>query len=257
MSDQQSSRPSRIERRTFLKAATAASTGPLLARKATAKSTRYGKTRFTEAGITYEIEDPVTREKLPFLEVDEWLNHYVDVENDVLYFHEQYLEEARPILESGAPVVRFEDFTDKSVSRSMSPTETLPTSSGRSYRTTGALRLSKPHKFTRPSISVENNAAVVQSNNGETEVPSNTVATHALPSQEVTVEASEPIPAETEPIDVLLDGEPAPDTYRPTARRTWKETLTVTPKVTVHNYGVVGLVGVDTKSPVVTSGAAD
>lgn len=245
----QSSKISSIERRTFLKTAAAASTGPLIAHEAAAKSTQYGATPYTEVGIKYEIEDTLDQEKFSFLEIDEFINHYVSAEDKVLYFNERYLGESRSVLRSSAPVIRLKTFTGKSTSRSTSPTTTLPTSLGRSYRTTGALRLSEPYQPERLSVEMENGVAVVRSEGGKTEISQNTVATHELPSHEVTVEASEPIPGEDEPLDVLIDGEPAPASYRPTARRTWEETLRVTPKVKVHNYGKVDLVGVDTEFP--------
>lgn len=245
----QTSKTGSIERRTFLKTAAAAGAGPIIAREATAKPTPHGKAHYTEVGIEYEIENTIAHEKYPFIAVDEPINHYADLEGSAVYFNEKYLEESLPVLRSGPSLVRFNQFADQSVSRSTSPTRSLPTNLGRSFRITSSLRLAEPYRPERVSVAVENGVAVVRSEHDEVEVPPSTAITNELGTQEVTVEASEPIPREYESIDVLIDGEPAPPEYRPVARRTWEETLTVKPKVKVRNYGEVDLIGIDTRFP--------
>lgn len=239
---------SRVNRRTVLKATTAAA-GLGLPAPVTARD--QGSVQFSESRIVHDVSIPSSDEfTYPFTHVDEFgHSRVVDEEESVLYINEQYAKDHLDIANQKNSVVAGKGLSGLPTKLGNCQKSNIVTEVLDDFRATKLLSVSGDYRMPLVSMSNQQDELVVESNGKKTTVSPGEKAQIPLPKKEVTVEVFRTV--EKDPEEVTVEGgEDWQQPWRkPNPREYVTKTVTVTPWVVAQNYGKLDVVSVRSKAP--------
>lgn len=238
-----------MKRRTVLKSATAAASLALVGEVGATSS--YGSVNFSEVGVEHDVSLPTTtRAKYPFFHIDEFgLNRFIDQDQSTLYINERYAQGELEVLKGNRAVVAGRDYTPLPTQIGGGSSSGVTTKLGENFRTLEALTVEDSYDRPRFTVEERDTGTVVATEGERVNVQPGSEDEIVLDDREVTLEVSEITDKDAEEMTVA-GGEEWQKPWRKTqAKRYWKETVTVTPKVRIRNYGELDVVGVESKAP--------
>ncbi|USZ68630.1 twin-arginine translocation signal domain-containing protein [Halorussus salilacus] len=225
----------RIDRRKFLKAAGAtAAMGAAGVVPVEAKpGTSLGPTHFVEAAFEVELpalDDP--RASYPVMHFETPLDRTVSPDGEQLFLTKPAPESAIETIKQNEGVVRAQQFHPLSDGLGGGKVNKIPTNLLEHYRR--GYFFEPEDAIEVPSVEFERNGNVISPSgkNVSGTINPGSEGTFELGSQDVSVELRKST-------DDLVENPDVPEKYRATKTERWTETVRITPKLRIRNYGQV------------------
>lgn len=223
-----------VPRRTILKATSSVAgfaAAPTMARAAPGRT--LGETLFIEYGFEHDIEGD-SRSEYPFVQTDEPLPHTVLADRRELHLLKDTPGEALAAFETHDAVVRRGSV--------FGPTATgrsgnfwLTTELGRRCRRHRVLQVDERYRPPGLEVSPRGDSVAIGMSDQRARVTPRSKFTKTLPSRSVTVRAKRVL-------DEKVDAPDIPEWRRGLKTERWRETVTVKPRLVLHNHGRLDVV---------------
>lgn len=238
-----------MKRRTVLKSATATASLALVGEVSATSSC--GSVNFSEVGVEHDVSLPTTTQSnYPFFHIDEFgLNRFIDQNQSTLYVNQRYAQGELDILKGNQAVVASRGYAPLPTRLGGGSSSGVTTKRGENFRTLEALTVEDSYDRPRFTVEEQDVGTVVAAEGERVNVQPGSEAEIVLDDREVTVEVFEITDKDAKEITVAGGEEWQKPWRKPQAKRYWEETVTVTPKIHLRNYGELDVVGVESKAP--------
>lgn len=187
-----------------------------------------GETLFVEYGFEHDIEGE-SRSEYPFVHTDEPLPDAILSDRRELHLLEDTPAEALETFEQNDSVIRHgSSFGPNAAERS--GTFWLTTELGRRCRRHRVLEVEEKYRLPSLAVNPRGDSVRVGVSDEEAFVTPGSEFTSALPTQSVPVRAERVL-------DEKVDAPDVPEWRRGLKTERWRETVTVTPRLVLHNHG--------------------
>lgn len=229
--------PASIDRRRFLQSTgAAAGIGIAGVSPAVAAENTIGEVLYAEVGLVHSHPlVPEAMTKLPLVHVDKTLGHFVDEQNDQLFFLEPFSEDSFSAFESESVAFTPDGYHSLPAELFGEPRSSLVSATGRSFRPTQILRTPQPYRVPLIKIEADEHTLVIESDEASGNVPENGSRRFNLNSRQVPVRLEVPTGRRARNQNI-------PDRMKSLEMEVDEKQIPIRPQLVVRNYGVMDVI---------------